>query len=155
MDEPEAASRSGRRCRSARGSTTIAGQAFRRSAVFYMPDPPAGEALPTDTTRLAERVCLLGSVWLRSPEKDSAQGAELHDSLKRFLTASLGPATNTAEISGLGTGLWSNPQSWRSGRSVVVLADDAGRSSSHSSSVTRSIRWSRRVAQRRSWQRTT
>ena len=124
--EPEAASESGRACRSARGSALIGGHTFQRSAVFYIPEAPTGEALPTDTARLAERVCLLGSIWLETSEK---VGSGLQDSLARVLTASLGAAADAADISGFGIGLWSRPQSWRMGHSVLVIAEKVDGSS--------------------------
>jgi hypothetical protein len=128
-DEPEAATSSGRRCRSARGSVVIAGRTMRRSAVFYISDPPPGEALPADTTRLADRMCSLGSVWLESSDTTSAEALALEDSLARMLSDALGASVNSADISGMGTGLWTQPRTWRGGRSVVVLGGKRERSS--------------------------
>ncbi|MDQ2668408.1 MAG: hypothetical protein M3Z05_20805 [Gemmatimonadota bacterium] len=107
-------------CRSAAAPLAMGPRRFIRSAVFNLPDPPAGEVLP-DTAGLAGRLCSLRALWLVAEEPDSLHALRFADSLSRSLQLVLGPGSPANEMLGMGSGLWQGVHSWiLPGRTIVM-----------------------------------
>lgn len=101
-------------CRAAADSFVVDGRRWVRSAVFYRPEPPAGEFLPVDTARFAERYCRLRAIALVSLERDSARVYAVADSLSRRIEAVVGRGNGGTTIDA------SNFRGWRSVRTWGV-----------------------------------
>jgi hypothetical protein len=114
-------------CRSASAPIIAGPRVWKRSALFVIPSPPAGESLP-DTSRLAERLCRIRALWLKTTDPDSLVVKRQTAALRGRLSGTLGDAQPQVLISGLGvtwSGFgdtwWNEGASWVSGRRVVVL----------------------------------
>lgn len=106
-------------CRIAVGTVEIGGRKVARSAVFNLPTPPAGEALP-DTAGLAGRECHLRAIWLVATELDPARASRFADSLGLILDGGLGPGRPGLAMSGVGTGQWGEQRTWTGPGTTVV-----------------------------------
>ena len=107
-------------CRASFARVQLLGQQFTRSAVFTVPRPPLGEALPSDTALLADRLCRLGGMWLEATVGgDSA--VTVADSLHMLVAAVLGPGRPGLEMMGQATGTWFGTSSWRIAGTTVVI----------------------------------
>lgn len=109
-------------CRTARTTIRLGGRTITRFALFNNPDPPPGEELPTDATRLAHRSCHLRAVWMEIVERDSLRALALADSLAGRLDAELGRSSPGLRFSGAGSMLWEGGRSWTGDGRTVVLA---------------------------------
>lgn len=109
-------------CRVASDTFSIAGRRAVRTALFNRPQPPAGEALPTDTTQLANRVCTLRGVWLVTEGADRPTDSAILDLLHGALVPSLGASHTGVAIHGAGTGTWWEPRAWGAPSAGTTLA---------------------------------
>src|SRR2546423_5411426 len=108
-------------CRRAVVNTRLGGHTFVRSALFYIPFPPKGEKLPTDTAKIAEDDCDLRTIVLASEETDWAAGHALRDSLALVIDKRLGPHTEGVPLAAGGIRGTTEGKMWRrEGTSVVV-----------------------------------
>jgi hypothetical protein len=112
-------------CRSAAASIIDRTKVWRRSAVFLIPPPPPGEALP-DTSGVAEHVCRLRALWLESAEADSLQAFQVASHLRARVTRLLGEGRPGVLMTGSGTGRWQEGRSWITGKRVVVVGGEPG-----------------------------
>lgn len=108
-------------CRTAESPVPVAGATMTRYALFYIPDAPAGEAFPKDTTHFAGNECNLRATWAVREVDDTAAARTFADTLEHALTAKLGAGREGAEIAGLGTGAWRHTKTWSTGTTRVVL----------------------------------
>jgi hypothetical protein len=114
-------------CRSAVAKTHLLGRTLVRSALFYIPAPPKGEKLPTDTATAAAG-CELRTVVLESEEMNFPAGHALGDSIARLVDKRLGEHRDSLTfgaggLRGLEGGkMWSGP-----GTSVVVGTESVGK----------------------------
>ena len=111
----------GRVCRTAIAYLKLEGRSFTRSAVFHVPSAPPGETFPSDTTRLAERLCRLRAMWLSTVERDSLRAIAAADSIVRVVDSTLGPGRPRLAMRGKGTGEWQHVRSWAGPGTTVVL----------------------------------
>jgi hypothetical protein len=108
-------------CRSAVARTSLGRRTVTRHAMFYIPAPPAGEALP-ETTELAERACELRTIFLTIPTADSAKASGLADSLARVFDAGLGAHKEGKLLGGRESQEWTGGRTWEAPVTTVVLA---------------------------------
>ncbi|HEY4217074.1 MAG TPA: hypothetical protein VGM67_08050 [Gemmatimonadaceae bacterium] len=108
-------------CRTANATSSLAGSTVTRYALFYIPDPPPGEAFPSDTAHFADARCMLRAVWTVREVNDTATARQFADTVERALIARLGAGRPGAEISGLGTGSWQRARTWSTGTTRIVL----------------------------------
>lgn len=122
-------------CRIASSRIDVGGRMAVRSALFSIPNAPAGEALPSDTSRVAERYCRLSAIWLESTEPDSTRARAFADSLSAVVDGALGPSRAGVPLHGPGTGRWYGGRAWIGPGTTIVLGivpresivDDAGK----------------------------
>ncbi|HEV7389317.1 MAG TPA: hypothetical protein VGN73_11960, partial [Gemmatimonadaceae bacterium] len=108
-------------CRAAVVKTRIGSHIFVRSALFYIPFPPKGEKLPTDTARIAEDNCDLRTIALASEQTDLPAAHALRDALAVLIDKRLGPHTEGLPLAAGGMRGASEGKMWRrEGTSVVV-----------------------------------
>ena len=107
-------------CRASSARVQLLGEEFTRSAVFIVPRPPSGEALPSDTTLLADRVCRLGGMWLEAAVGGD-RATTVADSLHTRIAAVLGTGKPGLEMMGQATGTWFSTTSWRIAGTTVVI----------------------------------
>ena len=112
-------------CRSATARITADSQVWRKSAVFVIPGPPRGEALP-DTTAIAEGLCQLRALTLESATVDSLQAEPAVRALHDHLSRVLGQGQPRLLMTGPGSAAWRNTASWVEGAKVVVVGIDPG-----------------------------
>lgn len=108
-------------CRIASSRIELFGRTIVRSALFNIPNPPAGEALPADTSHAAEQHCHLRAIWLETTEPDSLRAAALADSLAEMFDAALGPSRAGLPMDGPGTGRWSGGRTWNGPGTTIGL----------------------------------
>ena len=108
-------------CRVASSRTTLGGRTMVRSALFNIPNPPAGEGLPTDTVRVAEQHCHLRALWLEATVPDSLQARVFADSLSAMFDAALGPSRAGVAMDGPGTGQWRGGRTWSGPGTTIGL----------------------------------
>jgi hypothetical protein len=77
-------------CRAAVVKTRIGSRTLVRSALFYIPPVPNGEALPTDTANAAADYCDLRTIVLESEETPLEGGRGLGDTLTVLIDEQLG-----------------------------------------------------------------
>lgn len=109
-------------CRTAAARLRLFGHSIVRSAVFYVPAPPRGEALPRDTAHIAEQLCELRTVWLTTEMPDSVTAHALADSLGGAIDARLGSHKPGAKLIAVGADDWKGWRTWTRPGTTVVLA---------------------------------
>ena len=108
-------------CRIASSRIELGGRTVVRSALFNIPNPPSGEALPADTSRVAEQQCHLRAIWLEATEPDSVRAAALADSLAAMFDAALEPSRAGLPMDGPGTGWWHRGRMWSGPGTTIGL----------------------------------
>jgi hypothetical protein len=117
-------------CRAAVVKTRLGSHTFVRSALFYIPFPPKGEKLPTDTAKIAVDDCDLRTTVLASAETDGAAGHTLRDSIALMIDKRLGPHTEGIPLAAGGIMGAEEGVMWRrEGMSVVVAMAPVNRRS--------------------------
>lgn len=122
-------------CRTAASRIQLGGRTVVRSALFHIPNPPPGEVLPSDTTRVAEQHCHLRAIWLEVTEPDSTRARAFADSLSGMFDAALGRSRAGVAMDGPGTGRWGGGRTWSGPGTTIGLGivppesivDDAGK----------------------------
>jgi hypothetical protein len=142
--------------RASRRDSLADGSAIVRNAYFYPPSAPAPLELPPDgdARDIAAHACILGVVWVETPQSDSASGRQLAERTRETLTREYGkvttadtdffarlPITDSQKnvlrtspryeterlgISFFGSAYWHAPGRWKRGSVTVVSAFDAG-----------------------------
>lgn len=108
-------------CRAVADSFVVHGRRWVRSAVFYRPEPPAGESLPVDTVRFAERNCRLRAIALVSLERDSTGVSAVADSLSRRIEAVVGRGKGGTTIDAANFRGWTAVRTWSQGSVRMML----------------------------------
>ena len=108
-------------CRAAVVKTRLGKRPFVRSALFYIPVPPKGEQLPTDTTGVAG-ACELRSMVHVSADTDNPTSKALLDSLMVVIDRRLGPHAEGDAITGGGIRGAEGEKLWRQPSTSVVIA---------------------------------
>lgn len=108
-------------CRVASSRIAVGGRTVVRSALFNIPNPLAGEVLPADTVRVAERHCHLRALWLEATVPDSLHARAFADSLAAVFDAALGPSRAGVAMDGPGTGQWRGGRTWSGPGTTIGL----------------------------------
>lgn len=99
----------------------VGGIALRRTSFFYVPDAPAGLALPDSATPDLARGCQLGLIGVEIPLADSAAAAGLADSVRGQLEAVFGRARE-GPVTFFGSAFWSRTARFAPGGLEAVSA---------------------------------
>jgi hypothetical protein len=108
-------------CRAATANVRIGATTLVRSALFYIPAPPQGEKLPTDTARAAKDYCELRTMVLTLQEKQPTERPTLGDSLTLLVDRHLGPHREGRPL-GAGALPGSAGEIWRGPGTTVIVA---------------------------------
>jgi hypothetical protein len=109
-------------CRASHLKLKLGDRTIVRSALFDIPEVPAGEPYPSDTARLAEDLCELRTVWLSTEVPDSASASALADTLAQLIDRKLGNHSSGVNFGAAGAGSWLDGRSWKGSRTTVVVA---------------------------------
>jgi hypothetical protein len=109
-------------CRASHLKLKLGDRTIVRSALFDIPEVPAGETFPSDTARLAEDLCELRTVWLSTEVPDSASASALADTLTQLIDRKLGNHSSGVTFGAAGSANWLDGRSWKGSRTTVVVA---------------------------------
>ena len=109
-------------CRASHLKLKLGDRTIVRSALFDIPEVPAGEPFPSDTARLAEDLCELRTVWLSTEVPDSASASALADTLSQLIDRKLGNHSSGVTFGARGAANWLDGRSWKGSRTTVVVA---------------------------------
>jgi hypothetical protein len=109
-------------CRAAVVKMELASRTLVRSALFYMPVPPKGEKLPTDTARVAEDLCVFRTLVLSSEEMDWPTGHAARDALAPLIDKRLGAHRDGLELGAGGISGTTEGRTWKGPGTTVVIA---------------------------------
>ena len=109
-------------CRGAVIKTPLWGRILVRYALFYIPAPPIGEKLPTDSARIAEDYCELRTIVLVSEGIDSPADQSLRDSLAIQIDKRLGPHREGLPLGAGGVRSRGKGKIWNGPGTRVVVA---------------------------------
>jgi hypothetical protein len=109
-------------CRAAVVKMQLAGRTLARSALFYMPVPPKGEKLPTDTARVAQELCVLRTLALSTEEMDWPTGHAARDALVPLIDKRLGAHRDGLELGAGGISGTTEGRTWKGPGTTVVIA---------------------------------
>jgi hypothetical protein len=127
--------------RATRRDRLTGGAAVLRYAYFFPPPPPASLELPPDRdmSNLAVRACILGSIWVETPQPDSVAGHQLAERTREALRNAYGPVAASSDsqkqrlralpgygtMSLVGAAAWRAPGRGQDGPVTLVSAFDA------------------------------
>lgn len=109
-------------CRASHLKLKLGDRTIVRSALFDIPQVPAGEPYPSDTARVAEDLCELRTVWLSTEVPDSSVASALADSLTELIDRRLGNHSSGANVGARGSANWLDGRSWKGSRTTVAVA---------------------------------
>lgn len=113
-------------CRVAVAKSTFANRRTTRSALFHA-YLPVGERIPADTTRFAERVCYLRTIFFETEALDSAVAITLSDSITSLIESRVGRAERGIKADEGTSRTWVNGRTWRTPGTTAVIAVAARR----------------------------
>jgi hypothetical protein len=109
-------------CRASHLKLKLGDRTIVRSALFDIPQVPAGEPFPSDTAKVAEDLCELRTVWLSTEVPDSASASALADTLTQLIDRKLGNHSSGVNFGAAGSANWLDGRSWKGSRTTVVVA---------------------------------
>ena len=109
-------------CRGSHLKLKLGDRTIVRSALFDIPQVPAGEPFPSDTAKVAEDLCELRTVWLSTEVPDSASASALADTLTQLIDRRLGSHSSDVNFGAAGSANWLDGRSWKGSRTTVVVA---------------------------------
>jgi hypothetical protein len=109
-------------CRASHLKMRLGSRTIVRSALFDIPDVPAGEKFPSDTAKVAEDLCELRTVWLSAETPDSTSASALADTLAQLIDRKLGNHSADVMLGAAGSANWLDGRSWKGPGTTVVVA---------------------------------
>jgi hypothetical protein len=109
-------------CRASHLKLRLGNRTIVRSALFDIPEVPAGERYPSDTARVAEDLCELRTVWLSTEVPDSTSASALADTLAQLIDRKLGSHSTGVNLGAAGSANWLDGRSWKGPGTTVVVA---------------------------------
>jgi hypothetical protein len=120
-------------CRASHLKLRLGSRTIVRSALFDIPDVPAGERFPSDTAKVAEDLCELRTVWLSAETPDSASASALADTLAQLIDRKLGNHSAGVMLGAAGSANWLDGRSWKGPGTIVVVATLPSMAAEHAS----------------------